>query len=1253
MTSKGKRGSYLAALCRTVPYHIVEEVLREPSERAIRNRFFDGSVVFTDLVGFTPLCERLAHSGEDGLGRLSRVLNELFGTLIEDAIFPYNGYIVQFGGDSITTFFRGEGNAQGAAAAALTMQRLMFGELGRLVEGQNRELMLRVGVGCGDIRLLVLGDLTRRAAVVAGKAAIEAQEMQKLAEPNSIVCSDEFIERAGRDLEIVNRAESHGVLRGLRSWPQRRAFVPLGDRLDEQVEEKVMLLEPFVPPALASRLESAPKGWRIDGELRNVTIVFSELWGVDEDRGGEQVALSLSRSMLRAFRRYGGTIMKVDLADRGHRTLVLFGLHDPSANDSERALLAAFEATARIRSYGASNSLDVGIRLGAHSGTVYYGAIGSDAKHDITVVGDAVNVAARAVSQAAAFEVIATERVLANVGHEFRASDRGPIRIKGKSKPVRLYVVHGPNEDKSHFAQARSATRSLQGRSPEGDRLRRVVEEAMNGRGSVIGICGEPGSGKSAILGPILDRWILRGGTAVVARCRYASSGIPLAPIVSMFENFLGITGGDGEQERRERIREGLKNYSLPDGAPELVALLQPVRRQDGSTEALVDLADSHARERVLGSITRFLEQRFREEPRLYVVEDLHQADTLTLQLAMRLWALGRQWPFLMIGTYRPDPLLDDLRKTVDLEIGLTNLSLHDSSQLIARELGAESVDPDLAVFIWERTRGNPGYLLELLRFFRDRGLLQVRAAVVVAEVGVKALDNVVPSSLAQVALSGINHLGEVERRVLRTAAAIGRRFGGQLLRTITAGDIEADLVEEAVLRLEGGRVFAADQNHGAGYMFRDDVTRAVAYSTIPDSDRRSVHRRIADALERLPAEDHSRSAAALAHHRERGGQPREAAMWYERAARLATRAALDREARFFAERWEEVCKDLEAEDKPAIQLRSRMAVLRFLAIARQGVPNDTVDAGRQIDEKIWGALDDNSRAAVDYWIGVALVGLGRPEKARERLIRAYESGARDHLRSDAACLIARTHSQSHEIDEAREWLSSATALAGDDEYRRVRISLGAAFLLMSEGDLEEARALFEAARRAARSRDHLLIAASATSQLAHVDLLDARFAEARSGYEESIVLHRAVGRWAKVAKDLVGLGQTFVWVGRFDEAIEPLERALSIARDLGDELSAAAAFVHLGVSLAMTRDPLDGLRMVEDGYRRAVRGGVREAEIAADLHLLQIALAQRDERAVDSAMKRCLLHRSRARSRLFARVFADLQAKAVPFVGS
>ncbi len=335
------RQAYLAALCRTVPYHITEEVLRSPAAAAVADQRWDGTVMYIDLVGFTSMCEAWAATGEAGLSRLSQVLGRFFTVLLEQAIFPYEGYVVQFGGDSVTVAFRGEGHAQRAAASGLRARRVTE-EIDSFGEGPGELLRVRVGLASGAIGLAVLGDDMQRGVIVAGMPAHRAVLLQGAAEPGSAIIDDSTAVLLG-DLAETRPVHEGLQLEALRGQPPMRAIHPLEGRIEEQTEEKIALLEPFVPPPLAVRLKSMPQGWRIDGELRRVTVVFCELGGLE---GKGEAARSLARSCLRSFRRYGGVVTKADVAAEGHRLMAVFGLHAPTENDGERAVLSALETAA-------------------------------------------------------------------------------------------------------------------------------------------------------------------------------------------------------------------------------------------------------------------------------------------------------------------------------------------------------------------------------------------------------------------------------------------------------------------------------------------------------------------------------------------------------------------------------------------------------------------------------------------------------------------------------------------------------------------------------------------------------------------------------------------------------------------------------------------------------------------------------------------------------------------------------------------
>ncbi|HEX7667342.1 MAG TPA: adenylate/guanylate cyclase domain-containing protein, partial [Polyangiaceae bacterium] len=452
----------MRALCRTVPWPIVESVLAGQAELALAQRS-EGSLLNADLVGFTSLCEEAAAGGQQRLEGLTTSLNRLFAKLLEEALFPYGGLVMQFGGDSVTAIFRGEDHAFRAAAAALHAQQIMKDDDFGLGDVGGRRLLLRVGIASGEITMPIVGDVVRRTMVCAGIAAHRAVAHEHRATPGTVLADVAILERLRDRARIGEISGDAGVLLGLNEWPKKQPPAVLPPEFGENIEAKIALLEPFVPAPLAARLRTTPEGWRIDGELRKVVIVFADIIGVDHEVPPE-VQLNLSRSALRSYRKFGGTVAKVNLAGNGQRVMVLFGLHMPSGHDAERAVLAALEATARVKGFLSAIGSPLQIRSGIHSGQVYFGAFGSDLRHDVTVVGDAVNTAARIAEAAGAFDILVTEETMQSIAEDFVTSARPPIRVRGKQETLAVRSVHSTSDGSARYMQTRKKQRILSGR---------------------------------------------------------------------------------------------------------------------------------------------------------------------------------------------------------------------------------------------------------------------------------------------------------------------------------------------------------------------------------------------------------------------------------------------------------------------------------------------------------------------------------------------------------------------------------------------------------------------------------------------------------------------------------------------------------------------------------------------------------------------------------------------------------------------
>jgi tetratricopeptide (TPR) repeat protein len=514
---------------------------------------------------------------------------------------------------------------------------------------------------------------------------------------------------------------------------------------------------------------------------------------------------------------------------------------------------------------------------------------------------------------------------------------------------------------------------------------------------------------------------------------------------------------------------------------------------------------------------------------------------------------------------------------------------------------------------LWERTEGNPGRLIELTNFLRDRGLLRNQAQVVIAPPpGLSLLKEVVPANMAQFALGRLEHLGEIERRLLRIAATIGRSFERDVLARVAESLDEGDIDIGVVSLIDEG-VIAPEASRRPAYRFREEITRAVTYSTIPESERRDYHRRIADVLEKLSDTDVERSAVTLAQHRERAHQLAEAARWYERAIRLVVFAGLDEETRYLIAQWERVVSMLPADQRPKLRTMANMAVRKLVATARHGLASEAVELATSLSDAYGQVLEAHERAVVDLWSGVALLGTGKKSAARRALKSAFDASADNIVRCDAAIYLFKAYGGIEA--ESSWWLDRASELVKPGSSQALRVDLTRACQLADEGKLDEARIINARVRDEARRKDQLRIAAIAASNLADCDLYSGDVAHALAGFEEAVVMARALGTRSDDAIDQLNLGISHLFNGDADRAVRHLESALAISTEVGHAGTEIEATVHLGLALALSDDIEQGEKLVEAGMERAEPGGF--VHTSGVLHLLHIAILRRDLRLI------------------------------------
>lgn len=434
----------------------------------------------------------------------------------------------------------------------------------------------------------------------------------------------------------------------------------------------------------------------------------------------------------------------------------------------------------------------------------------------------------------------------------------------------------------------------LIGREPEFAELKRLLREAIAGRGSLVLIGGEPGIGKSHLARALLEEARRCGAVGVVGHCYEMEGAPPYVPFVEMLEYIA-----------RMAPREGLR-HSLGDDAPEVARLMPELRNMYPDIPRPLQLPPEQQRRFLFNAFRSYVERAARVTPVVVVFEDLHWADEPTLLLLQHHAQTLAAIPMLIVCTYR-DVELDVSRhfaKAVETlvrhkqatRMQLRRLPLGDVSGMLAA-LSGQPPPPSLARMIFEETEGNPFFVEEVFRHLAEEGKLFDDAGGWLEDLRVERLQ--VPESVRLVLGRRLDRLGEDARRVLTTAAVIGRIFSLGLLEDLESR--QADGVLNAIEEAEQAHLVVPEPDgRDPRYRFVHELVRQTLAESVSLPRRQRLHARIADGIERVYAGNLEMQASQLAHHLYQAGAMADAdrtTVWLVAAALKARAGSAHEEA--------------------------------------------------------------------------------------------------------------------------------------------------------------------------------------------------------------------------------------------------------------------------------------------------------------------------------------------------------------------
>lgn len=203
----------------------------------------------------------------------------------------------------------------------------------------------------------------------------------------------------------------------------------------------------YVPKEVVDQIMEKKIRPRLEGELRAVTVFFSDIRGFTEKTerlGAEQIVNILNRyftAMTEVVLQFDGMIDKFS----GDEMMVVFGAPLVHDDDPFRAIEMGLAMLQRLKILNEEFARDgietIGIGIGINTGKAIAGNIGSEKRLNYSVIGDDVNLASRLVSNAKSGEIIISEATYEIIKQKFLCEALGEIQVKGKSKSVNIFRV--------------------------------------------------------------------------------------------------------------------------------------------------------------------------------------------------------------------------------------------------------------------------------------------------------------------------------------------------------------------------------------------------------------------------------------------------------------------------------------------------------------------------------------------------------------------------------------------------------------------------------------------------------------------------------------------------------------------------------------------------------------------------------------------------------------------------------------------
>ncbi|MCB9296343.1 MAG: tetratricopeptide repeat protein [Lewinellaceae bacterium] len=1148
-----------------IPHFIQEQYLNGNTQGQL-----EAYTLFVDLSGFTPLTEALMQKGNRGAEELSNVLNEIFEPLVH-MVYAKGGFIPYFAGDAFTAIFPVAERRIGAQdiIQGAMQARSLYGQ--RQFRFRSFTIGIKFGLSYGTVEWGIVGRASKayyfRGAPIDGCAACQVKARDK-----DIVIDDALRQHLPKGQFALMALENgfYKIKEGVSSGEGNVIPVDL-----PPIERGVAMQ--FLPDAVAR--------YNQEGEFRTVISVFISFDGVET----HALLDAFASIVLEQINNFSGYFKEIDYGDKGGVMVAFFGAPVSFENNSDRALEFITSIREELRDLQSRSSLRY--RVGLTIGTAYTGIVGGGERCQYAAVGNRVNLAARLMTYAAWDEVLVDEEIQKN--HHFHFLNRGDIEYKGIKGLVPTFRLVGRNYE-AHASYAGD----MVGREAELQQLIDFSRPLFEGRSAGVAyIFGEAGIGKSRLVHELKN--VLYGQHLVSWHTCQADQILkkPFNPFLYFLKNYFeqypestSVANVRNFEGRFNQLLEELSEAERPEA--------QPIRRELVRTRTVLaaliglnfqnsiwDQLDAKGRyQNTLSAIINLLVAESLVHPVVIELEDGHWLDDNSRELLNELARHISRFPIMLIITSRykddgakPEILSDGLiqgQQQPVLEIDLNTLQPEAVRAFAELRLGG-AVHGEFFDLLLRTSNSNPFYLEQILEYFSESGQLEEEDSQwTIRDKNVK-----LSSSINAILTARIDRLSTLVKETVKAAAVIGREFDVPILSEVMKTQEEfirrngnaTALLKEQIKRAERGQIWHAMNE--LRYIFRHSLLREAVYSMQLRARVQQLHRNIAEAIERLYADNLDERYVDLAFHYEEAGVFDKTCEYLRKAADHARSNYQNQQALDYYER---LLKKLSRQKDVADQIQTHLKKGKVLELIGQW--DDCEQAYTRALKLAKQSRDVLLLGQANNSLGSLLMLKGDYPKAMGILQTA--AGLFESI--DDKVGIARTYGslgklyfRQGQYDEAKKFFERSLDIghAHIEPTANAQVAADLGLTFMNQGKYEEGIYCQQEQLDICEQHNDKQGMATLYTNMGIVYFEKGDYDDALEAYQKGLALSEELGNKMLTSIAIGCIGSVYQRKGDYKSAMENFQLDLELCEELGDKQGVAIALGLIGELLSEQGD--------------------------------------------------------------------------------